>query len=771
MTTTASSNIKAGQQSAQKVPLGATVNIPPRRLDFQFDDKTTTRYFYDNDPFLSAFWLSLSALFPEGEAFFVDSVRHYRKEVTDAKLKAQVAGFIGQEAMHSKEHEAWNEMGVKFGYPTDKLDKSLGKLLGLVQNSLIAAAVLGLVGGIVGVFVMQRDMAFAVHGVSELSFAGAAAALLFGGSLIRACWRQAREYDRYLREQIEQQQTAETVKLLLHEYEASASDWLWEVDEGNCLVNVCERFGTAARQDRDFLEGRELVGLFKCGPAREKLAALMLECSSFRDLVVEVDLAGEARWWSISGNPTSDGTMRGVMRDVTDSRKTEQRVAHMARYDTLSGLANRHLFNETLDDMLGRQVKNQQLALLYIDLDHFKSVNDTLGHHIGDELIRVSAARLSAIVREHDLAARLGGDEFAVLLTRVSDLRTAHICAQRIVDAMAEPFNLMGQTVRVSASVGVAYSPTRGLESEEFMRQADLALYAAKRAGRSTYADFDAALNLEERTRRDLELDLRTAIAEGQFTLVYQPQVCLKTGKWTGKETLVRWQHPVRGRIMPVEFIGIAEETGLIIPLGEWIIRQAIHEAARWEEPHTIAINLSPIQMRNPNLVNVLTNAIGSAQIEPERVEIEITENALMHDSEANVELLHRLRKTGVRIALDDFGTGYSSLNYLRAFPFDKIKIDRCFVSELLDRSDCQAIVRNVIMLARALGMETTAEGVETREQYEWLKLHGCTEAQGYYISRPMEAADAAEASGALSEWPAGEVIADNVHRLHGKVA
>ena len=374
-------------------------------------------------------------------------------------------------------------------------------------------------------------------------------------------------------------------------------------------------------------------------------------------------------------------------------------------------------------------------------------------------------------MREHDLAARLGGDEFAVLLTRVSDLRTAHICAQRIVDAMAEPFNLMGQTVRVSASVGVAYSPTRGLESEEFMRQADLALYAAKRAGRSTYADFDAALNLEERTRRDLELDLRTAIAEGQFTLVYQPQVCLKTGEWTGKETLVRWEHPVRGRIMPVEFIGIAEETGLIIPLGEWIIRQAIHEAARWEEPHTIAINLSPIQMRNPNLVNVLTNAIASAQIEPERVEIEITENALMHDSEANVELLHRLRKTGVRIALDDFGTGYSSLNYLRAFPFDKIKIDRCFVSELLDRSDCQAIVRNVIMLARALGMETTAEGVETREQYEWLKLHGCTEAQGYYISRPMEAADAAEASGALSEWPAGEVIADNVHQLHGKVA
>ena len=508
------------------------------------------------------------------------------------------------------------------------------------------------------------------------------------------------------------------------------------------------------------------MGLFDHGPARERLAGLLLERAPFRDLVLEITVADQTRWWTLSGNPNADGSMRGVMRDVTETRETEQRVARMARYDTLSGLANRHLFNETLEETLGAQVKNQRVALLYIDLDHFKSVNDTLGHHVGDELVRAAGGRIGAIVREHDLAARLGGDEFAVLLTRVRDLDTVHACAQRIVDTLAEPFNLHGQMVRVSASVGVAYGSTRGIDGDEFMRQADIALYAAKRAGRSTFADYDASLNQMERTRRDLELDMRTAITEGQFRLVYQPQINLRTGAWAGKEALVRWEHPTRGAILPGEFIDIAEETGLIIPLGEWIIRQAIHEAVTWDEPHRIAINLSPIQMRNPNLVGVLTSAIINAQIDPQRVEIEITESALMQDSESNVEMLHRLRELGVRIALDDFGTGYSSLNYLRAFPFDKIKIDRCFVSEMLDRSDCQAIVRNVVMLARALGMETTAEGVETQEQYDWLKRHGCTEAQGYYISRPLESSRASEPSRDPSQWAEYRELGTNVHPL-----
>ena len=642
---------------------------------------------------------------------------------------------------------------------------------GLVATSVIAYRALPKPLSVYLGGAMAAAAIMSITATSWISWPSLALAAVFGGALIRASFRQSREFETTLREQLEQQRTAETVKMLLHEYEASASDWLWEVDDGNCLTNVCARFGHACGQDRDLLEGRELVGLFNAGPAREKLAALLLECASFRDLMVETTVGGEARWWSISGNPTPDGTMRGVMRDVTESRKTEQRVARLASYDTLSGLANRHQFNETLADVLGGQVKNQNVALLYIDLDHFKSVNDTLGHHIGDELVRASASRIKALIRDHDLAARLGGDEFAVLLTRVRDLDTAHQCAQRIVDAMAEPFNLMGQTVRVSASVGIAHSPSRGTDGEEFMRQADLALYAAKHAGRSTYADYDVSLNQRERTRRDLELDLRTAISEGQFTLVYQPQVCLKTGKWTGKEALVRWEHPVRGRILPGQFISIAEDTGLIIPLGEWIIRQALKEAASWDEPHRIAINLSPIQMRNPNIVNVVTSAIANAQIEPQRVEIEITESALLHDSEANVEMLHRLRDLGVRIALDDFGTGYSSLNYLRAFPFDKIKIDRCFVSEMLDRKDCKAIVRNVVMLARALGMETTAEGVETPQQYEWLKRHGCTDAQGYYISRPIEGEHHAQPSAPAAQWPMPGGEPSNVHPIRSQVA
>lgn len=610
----------------------------------------------------------------------------------------------------------------------------------------------------------------------EFSWPSLMLALAFGYALIRSTRRQGRQFEQSCREQFDQRRTAETVKLLLHEYEESSSDWLWEVDEGNCLMNVCERFGHAAGVDRDFLEGRELVGLFDAGPARERLATLLLDRVRFRDLALEITVGSEKRWWTISGNPASDGSVRGVLRDVTESRQTEQRVARMARYDQLTELANRHLFNESLNEMLAGTGRRRRIALLYIDLDHFKSVNDTLGHHVGDGLVRAAARRILGVIREHDLAARLGGDEFAVLLTRVRNLEAVHQCAERIVEAMAQPFNIDGQTVRVSASVGVGYSEDDSIDGEELMRQADLALYAAKRAGRSTFADYDPSLNHNEHARRNLELDLRTAITEGQFTLVYQPQVCLKTGKWTGKETLVRWEHPVRGRILPGEFIDIAEETGLIIPLGEWIIRQAIEEAASWDEPHRIAINLSPVQMCNPNLVTVLTNAIVEAQIDPQRVEIEITESALMHDSESNVELLHRLRDLGVRIALDDFGTGYSSLNYLRAFPFDKIKIDRCFVSEMLERADCQAIVRNVIMLARALGMETTAEGVETKEQYDWLKRHGCQEAQGYYISRPMESELAARPSAAPQDTqpdhrPAQEQIASNVHPIRCQVA
>lgn len=642
---------------------------------------------------------------------------------------------------------------------------------GLLASSVIAYRSMPapLTSYLGGAMVVAAVLSFTMR--DEFSWPSLALALGFGYALIRSTWRQGRQFEQSCHEQIDLQSTAETVKLLLHEYEASSSDWLWEVDEGNCLRNVCERFGQAAQIERNLLEGRELVGLFDSGPAREKLAALLLERAPFRDLIIAITIASETRWWTISGNPSVDGSMRGVLCDVTDRREAEQRLARMARYDTLSGLANRDLFNETLDTALAGQLKNQRIALLFIDVDHFKSVNDTLGHHIGDELIRAASKRISAVVREHDLAARLGGDEFAVLLTRVRDLEAVHGCAQRIVDSMAEPFNLMGRTVRVSASVGIAFGHTRCSSGDEFMRQADLALYAAKRAGRSTFADYDASLNQRDRSRRDLELDLRTAIAEGQFTLVYQPQICLKTGKWTGKETLVRWEHPVRGRIMPGEFIGIAEETGLIIPLGEWILRHAIHEAASWEEAHTIAINLSPIQMRNPNLINVLTSAIAAAQIEPQRIEIEITESALMHDSEANVEMLYRLRQMGLRIALDDFGTGYSSLNYLRAFPFDKIKIDRCFVSELLDRPDCQAIVRSIISLADELGMETIAEGVETPEQLDWLVRHGCTEAQGYLISRPIESHDAAEPVGSVAQWPAVARPESNVHPLRSNVA
>jgi predicted signal transduction protein with EAL and GGDEF domain len=310
--------------------------------------------------------------------------------------------------------------------------------------------------------------------------------------------------------------------------------------------------------------------------------------------------------------------------------------------------------------------------------------------------------------------------------------------AERIVEAICEPFRIEGQKLNISTSVGVAFFSGTGGNSDDLLRQADLALYAAKARGRGCFARFEPWMEDRERERAALESDLRSAIREGQFALHFQPLVKIDSGEVAGFEVLVRWDHPTLGVVMPGEFIPIAEDTGLIVPLGEWILRNAIMQAATWREGLRVAINLSPIQLRSPRLMSQLVTAIAHTGIDPGRIELEITENVLMQESEANVALLHKLRELGVRISLDDFGTGYSSLNYLRSFPFDKIKIDKCFVADLEQREDCQAIIRAVTSLAGTLGMDTVAEGVERKEQLDWLRQAGCTEVQGYYISYPF---------------------------------
>jgi diguanylate cyclase (GGDEF)-like protein/PAS domain S-box-containing protein len=429
--------------------------------------------------------------------------------------------------------------------------------------------------------------------------------------------------------------------------------------------------------------------------------------------------------------------------DVTERKQAEARIAHMAHHDALTGLPNRVLFHERLDEALGRVRRSgENLAVLCLDLDHFKSVNDTLGHPVGDELLRAVSARLRQCCRHNELVARLGGDEFAIIQPLTGTPVEASELAIRLISVVSEPYDVHGHEVVIGASIGIALAPADGEESDGLLRNADMALYRAKADGRGTSHFFEPEMDRRLQARRALELDLRKAFANGDFELFYQPLVTIESNEVSGFEALLRWRHPERGMISPMEFVPLAEEIGLITPLGEWVLRQACVEAERWPGALKIAVNLSPVQFRNRGVVHAVMSALAHSGLAPDRLELEITESVLLGETEANLATLHQLRKIGVRISMDDFGTGYSSLSYLRSFPFDKIKIDRSFVSEMVGRPDCLAIIRAITGLGASLGIATTAEGVETPEQLESLRAEGCTEVQGFLFSPPRPAGE-----------------------------
>jgi diguanylate cyclase (GGDEF)-like protein len=429
--------------------------------------------------------------------------------------------------------------------------------------------------------------------------------------------------------------------------------------------------------------------------------------------------------------------------EITERERSEAKVKYLAHHDALTGLPNRMLFRKYLEEAVTRARRSgEDLAVLFLDLDGFKNVNDTLGHATGDELLKCIAGRLQAAVRDTDKVARLGGDEFAVLQLAADLPAGAAVLSDRLIGAVKAPCVIDEHQLLVGTSVGIALLKTDGMhyDPDELLKSADLAMYRAKAEGRGIFRFFEPEMDARAQARRLLELDLRRALTEGQFELHYQPLLDLRKDSISGFEALVRWQHPARGSVPPAEFIPLAEEMGIITPLGEWILQQACSDAAKWPGGIKVAVNLSPVQFKNGDVVRAVASALSNTQLSADRLELEITENVLLDKTKKNLGVLRQLRELGVKISLDDFGTGYSSLSYLREFEFDKIKIDRSFVHHMAQERQSGAIVSAIAGLGDSFGITTTAEGVETVEQLEKLRREGCTEVQGFLISRPVPA-------------------------------
>jgi diguanylate cyclase (GGDEF)-like protein/PAS domain S-box-containing protein len=457
-------------------------------------------------------------------------------------------------------------------------------------------------------------------------------------------------------------------------------------------------------------------------------------------LVIEIQ---DGRTLDLTFQRMDSGGSVVLVEDVTERKSAEARINHLARYDTLTGLPNRTYFRAQMDRMLSMRRRNDACALLFVDLDQFKQVNDTLGHPCGDALLCAVAQRLQILIRNSDLVGRFGGDEFVVLQSPVNRPEDAASLARRIVTSLSEPFDIDGHHIVVGASVGIAMAPNDGIDADHLLKNADMALYRAKSDGRAGWRFFEAEMDVKTQARRSLENDLRKALVNDAFEVYYQPILNLKTRRIATCEALVRWRHPERGMIPPMEFIPVAEEMGLIVEIGNCVLRKACTECARWPDDTRVAVNLSPIQFKRGNVLSAVRAALAESGLAPSRLEVEITESVLLQDTEATRVALKQLRELGVRISLDDFGTGYSSLSYLHSFPLHKVKIDRSFLSDIVANERSRTLLRGVAQLSAELGMAVVVEGIETEEQLALIMAEpSVTEAQGYLFSRPVPARD-----------------------------
>ncbi|MDP3691060.1 EAL domain-containing protein [Bradyrhizobium sp.] len=613
---------------------------------------------------------------------------------------------------------------------------------GAAAAALLAIAILAHHFTAMGAVSFIPDPAVVIDGPSLSSaalalFIAGAAAILLGMCLLAAL------LDRRSKGELRQQE------ILLDTALENMSQGLCMCDADGRIVLFNERYTRMMGRTIMSFKGRRLLELFehqRVTGEREHnpeqvYESIVTQMRGGQTATRIVERNG--RTIRVVNQPMDGGGWVATFEDITEWQQAQQQIFHMARHDALTDLPNRTLFRERLELALGAAGSGDRIAVLCLDLDHFKDINDTLGHPIGDALLRDVARRLRATVRAGDTVARLGGDEFAIVQLR-GDAETSAVAALagRIVDVIGAPYDIDGHQLTIGVSIGITLVPDDGGDPDQLLKHADLALYHAKAEGRGVYRFFEPGMDARAQARRTLELDLRTALSSDQFEVHYQPIHNLEADRIVAFEALLRWNHPRRGLIAPIEFIPVAEQTGLMIPLGDWVLRRACRDAAGWPGDIRVAVNLSPVQFRNPDMVSSVTAALAAAGLPARRLELEITETALLQNSEATLSMLHALRGHGVQIAMDDFGTGYSSLSYLRSFPFDRIKIDGSFVGELSTRGDAIAIIHAVAVLARRLGISTTAEGVETREQLAMLRLEGCTEAQGYLFGRPRPAVE-----------------------------
>jgi diguanylate cyclase (GGDEF)-like protein/PAS domain S-box-containing protein len=533
---------------------------------------------------------------------------------------------------------------------------------------------------------------------------------------------------------------SESASLLLQEYEQRGVGWLWQVDAENRVTYISSRMTALLGRPAGQLLGHSMPSLLG---GHAELGRVLLEKQPFNSLEMELKTARGPRWISIAGDPIVDTAgrfegFRGVGSDITEIRQTQERLTHLANMDVLSGLPNRGRVRQLLGEALrAATVGNVPCAIMFLDLDGFKPVNDTFGHPKGDAVLQAVAKRLCDQVGSDGNVGRMGGDEFAIVIADAQSRHKVEQLADSIIKAIAEPYMIDQTEIRIGVSIGCAFGPIDGATVDDLILKADLALYEAKGAGRGVAKYFSSELQTEQDDRVRLETDLRGAIAAKQFHLVYQPLVNAKTQKLIGFEALIRWNHPQRGFVPPNVFIPVAEESGLMPVIGEWVIDEACRAAASWPEPITVALNISPKQIL-PALPNIVSQAIGRHKVPANRIELEVTEGVFLGDNGATLDVLRRLRALGIGIALDDFGTGYSSIGYLNKAVFHKLKIDGSFVREAGSRPENVAIIQSIVQLAKSFRMSITAEGVETAEDFERMRDLGCDTIQGYLFGRPL---------------------------------